>query len=69
MNEIDRLRAVIKILEADIEILDADIEQKDSLLKPMADALREAIELLPRCSTTWMRTVIEQYEFITGDKP
>ena len=36
---------------------------------PMADALREAIELLPRCSTTCMRTVIEQYEFITGDKP
>ena len=62
MNEVDRLKAVIKILEA-------DIEQQESLLKPMADALREAIELLPRCSTTWMRTVIEQYEFITGDKP
>lgn len=42
MNEIDRLKAVIKILEA-------DIEQQESLLKPMADALREAIELLPRC--------------------
>ena len=61
MGEIERYKAVIKILEA-------NMKEQEALLKPMADALREAVELLPRCSTTFMRTVIEQYEFITGDK-
>ena len=61
MTENERLRAVIKILEA-------DIKEQEALLKPMADAIREAIQLLPRCSTTFMRTAIEQYEFITGEK-
>ncbi len=61
MNEVDRYKAVIKILEA-------SMKEQETLLKSMADALRESIELLPRCSTTFMRTTLEQYEFITGDK-
>jgi len=61
LRDKQRLLSVIKLLEG-------GIKQQESMLQPMADSLRDAVGLLPATDSAWMRTVLEQYEFITGDK-
>jgi len=63
----DALRDKQKLLSV-IKLCEGEIKQQESLLQPMADSLRDAVAMLPAAETGMMRTVIEQYEFITGDK-
>ena len=61
LRDKERLLSVIKLCEG-------EIKQQESLLQPMADSLRDAVALLSASDSMMMRTVLEQYEFITGDK-
>jgi hypothetical protein len=61
LRDKQRLLSVIKLCEG-------EIKQQESMLQPMADSLRDAVALLPADDSMMMCTVLEQYEFITGDK-
>lgn len=57
-----------KKLTSVIKLCEGEIKQQESMLQPMADSLRDAVAMLPETETGMMRMVIEQYEFISGDK-